>query len=189
MLCAAASAAKADGGADFSDSFQGGKYQLTLGSGVMFSPIGADHQRPQVDYTLSVVQFGWMLSDVKGSSWYRGNWEMSLEAMGGTVFKGEGSYMAGGTLLFRYNFVQAGWRVVPFVAAGGGAEATNFNQDLLGENFNFNLDVVAGVRCFLAPKWALDLECRYQHLSNATIANHDIGINAVGPMLGLSYFF
>lgn len=79
--------------------------------------------------------------------------------------------------------------MIPHVSAGGGAEATNFDQRLLGENFNFNLDISVGVKYFIASQWALDLECRYQHLSNARLANHDVGINAVGPMLGLSYFF
>jgi opacity protein-like surface antigen len=75
------------------------------------------------------------------------------------------------------------------VQAGLGAEATDMDRRLIGERFNFNLDVSAGTRYFLAPNWALNAECRYQHISNATIARHDIGINAVGPMLGLSYFF
>lgn len=103
-LCAAIPGAKAEG--DISDNFQHDKYELTLASGVMFSPIGADHDRSTVNYTLSALQFGWMLSDVKGPGILRGNWELAGEAMGGTVFKGEGSYMVGGTLWFRYNFVQ-----------------------------------------------------------------------------------
>ena len=130
-----------------------------------------------------------MLTDADAGGWLRGNWEISLEAMGGEVFSGKGSYIVGGTLWFRYNFVQPNWRVVPYLQAGGGAEALDMDRNLIGETFNFNLDVAAGMRCFVARNWALDLECRYQHLSNAKISNHDIGINAVGPMIGVSYFF
>jgi lipid A 3-O-deacylase len=181
--CASAAAA------DFSDNFHHDRYEVTLMNGAMFSPIGADKGRSTENYTLSGLQFGWMLTDADAGGWLRGNWEISLEAMGGEVFSGKGSYIVGGTLWFRYNFVQPNWRVVPYLQAGGGAEALDMDRHLIGQTFNFNLDVAAGMRCFLARNWALDLECRYQHLSNAKISNHDIGINAVGPMIGVSYFF
>ena len=189
LTCTGAIGAEVEQQNDFSDYFERGKYEVSLVSGVMFSPVGADRNRPTVDYSLSGLQFGWMLSTPGESGWLRGNWEVALEAMGGTVFNGRGSYMAGGTVWARYNFIQPGWRVVPYVQGGAGAEATDFDQRLIGETFNFNLNIGVGARCFLAQKWALEFECRYQHLSNAKISNHDIGINAVGPMIGLSYFF
>jgi lipid A 3-O-deacylase len=174
---------------DFSDQFQRGTCELTVASGVMFSPIGADKGRHTVDYSLSGLQCGWMLTDVNRSGWLRGNVELAGEAIGGAVFKGRGSYLAGGTAWLRYNFVQPNWRVVPYLQAGAGAEGTDMDQRLIGEKFNFNLDIAAGLRCFVARDWSLNVECRYQHISNGTIAKHDVGINAVGPMIGLSYFF
>jgi len=189
VACGTAAGEEADQQTDFSDYFQPDKYEVMLASGVMFSPIGADKGRHTVDYTLTGLQFGWMLTDVGRPVWWRGNWEVALEAMGGEVYKGRGSYIAGGTAWMRYNFVQPNWRLVPYVQAGAGAEGTDMDQRLIGEKFNFNLDVAAGLRCFVTRNWALDFECRYQHISNAKISNHDIGINAVGPMIGLSYFF
>jgi lipid A 3-O-deacylase len=187
MVCSVVTGARA--GDDFSDYFQRDRYEATLASGVMFSPVGADKGRHTVDYTLSGLQFGWMMTEPGRPAWWRGNLEVAAEAMGGKVFEGRGSYLAGGTAWLRYNFVQANWRLIPYVQAGAGAEATDMDRRLIGEHFNFNLDVSAGTRCFLAPNWALDIECRYQHISNAKISRHDIGINAVGPMIGLSYFF
>jgi opacity protein-like surface antigen len=189
LSCTGVIAADAERTKDVSDLFGHDKYELSLTSGAMFSPIGADRGRHTVDYTLSGLQFGWMLSEPGHAGWYRGNWEFALEAMGGTVFKGRGSYLVGGTVWGRYNFIQPGWHVVPYVQAGGGAEATDFDQRLIGETFNFNLDVGAGARVIVARNWALQVECRYQHLSNAKLSKHDVGINAVGPMIGLSYFF
>lgn len=189
LACAGAAGAEADQPDDFSGYFQRDKYEAALASGVMFSPIGADRNRHTVDYTLSGLQFGWMLTDVGRSGWFRGNLEVAAEAMGGEVFNGRGNYLAGGTAWLRYNFIQPNWRLVPYVEFGAGAEGTDMDQRLIGETFNFNLDVGAGLRCFVAQDWALDFECRYQHTSNAKIAKHDIGINAVGPMIGLSYFF
>lgn len=189
LTCGSAVGAEADQQNNFSDYFQRGNYELSLASGVMFSPIGADGGRPTVDYTLSGLQLGWMLSDVKGPGWFRGNWEVAAEAMGGEVFNGKGSYIVGGTLWLRYNFVQPNWRVIPYVDAGAGAEGTDMDPRLIGEKFNFNLNVAAGMRCFIARNWTLNFECLYQHISNAKISKHDIGINAVGPMIGVSCFF
>src|SRR5690348_4051394 len=81
----------------FSDYFQRGRYEVTLSSGVMFSPIGADRGRHTVDYTLSGLQFGWMLTDPGPAAWWRGNLEVAAEIMGGDVFEGRGNYLAGGT--------------------------------------------------------------------------------------------
>jgi lipid A 3-O-deacylase len=175
---------------DFSSYFfQRGKQEVMLSGGMLFSPVGADKNRPTLNYTLSGLQWGWMLTDPKSSGWLRGNFEAAGEVMGGAVVKGRGSYMVGGTLWLRYNFLQPNWRVVPFFQAGAGAEATDMDPRLIGETFNFNLNVGAGVRCFIAKDWAVSAECRYQHISNAKLSNHDIGINAVGPMVGVSYFF
>jgi len=171
------------------DFFRAGRYEVALMSGLMFSPIGADRNRATEDYTLTVLQLGRMLSDVSGSGWLRGNWELALEAFGGAVVKGTGSYVAGGTLWGRYNFVQADWRVVPYFQLGAGAGGTDMDRRLVGETFNFNLDAAAGMRWFISQNWALNVECRYQHTSNATIAKHDLGVNAIGPSVGISFFF
>jgi len=189
LPCAAALGANTDQAGDFSDYFQRGRYELTLSSGALFSPVGADQHRHTLNYVLNGLQLGWMVTDVDRAGWLRGNVEVAGEAIGAAVYQGRGSYLAGATLWARYNFVQPNWRVVPYLGAGAGAEATDMDPRLIGETFNFNLDIAIGARCFLAQKWALDLECRYQHISNATIGRHDIGINAVGPMLGVSYFF
>ncbi len=105
------------------------------------------------------------------------------------MFDGEGSYIAGGTLWLRYNFVQPNWRVVPYLQGGVGAEGTDMNQDLIGQKFNFNLNIAAGARWFVARDISINAECLYQHISNAKLSSTDIGINAVGPVLSISYFF
>lgn len=169
--------------------FQSGRYEASLLGGVMFSPVGADRHRPIIYYTLSGLQFGYMLTEAHERHWYSGNVELLGEAFGGAVFKGEGSFIAGGTLWLRYNFVQPNWRLVPYLQGGGGAEATDMNQALIGQHFNFNLDVSAGVRWFAMRNVSINAECLYQHISNAKLSSTDIGINAVGPVLSVSYFF
>lgn len=57
------------------------------------------------------------------------------------------------------------------------------------QTFQFNLDIGIGTRYFLAEHWSINLGCRYQHVSNANTGTHNLGINAIGPLLGVSYFF
>jgi opacity protein-like surface antigen len=169
--------------------FQYKRCEAAFNNGVLFSPIAPAHDRPTINYTLSEVQLGYMLSDVKGAGWWRGNVELAAAGFGGAVYQGPGGYVAGGTLWLRYNFVPPGWRVIPYVQGGAGVTSTDIDHEIVGEPFNFNLDLAAGARCFIARRWALSLEYRYQHISNANISNKNLGINAHGPILGVSFLF
>ena len=79
--------------------------------------------------------------------------------------------------------------LVPYFQVGGGVTTTDIDHNLVGQPFNFNLDLGIGLRCFVAKNWTLSLEYRYQHISNADTGNHNLGINAHGPILGVSYLF
>ncbi len=56
--------------------FQCGGNEASVLGGVMFSPVGADRHRPTVDYTLSGMEFGYMLTDAREKHWYSGNLEL-----------------------------------------------------------------------------------------------------------------
>jgi lipid A 3-O-deacylase len=170
--------------------FAHGRYEAAFNSGVLFSPFLATHGRPTLDYTITSLQLGYMLGDVKGHGWWRGNFELAGEAFASDIFRGPGSYIAGGTLWLRYNFVpQKSPKLVPFVQGGAGMVSTDIDHRIDGQPFNFNLDVGLGVRYLAGQHWALSLECRYQHISNANMGHNNLGINAIGPILGVSYFF
>ena len=169
--------------------FEHGRYEGGLSSGVMFSPFIATHLRPTINYTITAVQFGYMLSNVKGSGCLRGNFELAGEGFGSAIFDGAGSYIAGCTVWGRYNFVPAHSRFVPFGQIGLGLTSTDIDHKIVGQPFNFNIDVGLGTRYFLSEKWALTLEYRYQHISNANSGRHNLGINAHGPLLGVAYLF
>jgi opacity protein-like surface antigen len=169
--------------------FEQSRYEATLTSGVLFSPFLATGGRPTINYTITEVQFGYMLSDVKGRGCWRGNFELVGEGFGSAIFEGSGSYIAGVTVWMRYNFVPRGWRLVPFTQAGMGLTSTDIDHKYVGQPFNFNLELGLGTRYLLSEHWSLNLEYRYQHISNANTGVHNIGINAHGPVLGLSYLF
>jgi hypothetical protein len=178
-----------DSGRFTTDFFEHGRFETAFNNGVLFSPFIATHNRPVINYTMSEVQCGYMLTDTKGRGLLRGNLELAGEGFGSAVFDGPGDYIAGMTLWLRYNFVKPNCRLVPFFQMGAGVVSTDIDRNIVGQPFNFNLDIGAGVRYFVARKWSVNLEYRYQHISNANTGDRNIGINAHGPILGISYFF
>jgi opacity protein-like surface antigen len=168
--------------------FQSRQHETFAGAGVMFSPFIATSGRPTLNYELTEIGLGYMLTDVHGSSFWRGNVEVAGSALGGAIIDGQGSYVAGGTAWLRYNFVPDTGHFVPFIQAGAGLTSTD-NRGLVGQDFNFNLNLGAGVRYFFKPTWSVNAEYRYQHLSDANLTPHNLGVNANGPMVGISHFF
>ena len=169
--------------------FRSGQWEVTMNAGPMFSPFIATGGRPTVNYIQGGIQIGYMLSDLRSDGWLRGNWEIVPEVFGSGIFDGNGTYATGTTLWFRYNFVLPMWRLIPYAQAGGGFTFTDIDRNVIGQNFNFNLDVAVGFRVLLAPNWSLNLEYRYEHISDANLGGRNVGINAHGPMVGVSRFF
>jgi opacity protein-like surface antigen len=66
---------------------------------------------------------------------------------------------------------------------------TDIDRGLVGQPFNFSLDLGVGLRYFVTRRWSINLEYRFQHISNADLGQRNIGINAQGPVLGISCFF
>jgi hypothetical protein len=171
------------------DNFHRGQWEVAAGGGALFSPIGPTRNRPVLNYAPGNVQLGYMLNDLRRNDFLRGNFELVQEGFGARIFRGPGNYIAGETLWLRYNFVPPRWRVLPYAQGGAGFVVTNINHRYDGQDFNFNLDLAPGVRWFIASRCALNLEYRYQHISNANLGSKNLGINAHGPVLDLSWFF
>ena len=72
---------------------------------------------------------------------------------------------------------------------GAGLTNTDLDRRIEGQNFNFNLNVGVGTRYFINPNWTVNLEYRFQHISNANLSSRNIGVNAEGFNFGVSYFF
>ena len=173
--------------------FTPGFHEFNLSFGPMFSPIGNDDGRPVVNWVEGDVQLGCMLTSIHGDNFFggilRGNLELVGEAWGAGIYEETGSYIAGGTIWGRYNFVPKRWPLVPYFQIGVGGEMMDINHQYDGHEFNFNVCGAGGARYFLTPNLALNAELRYRHLSNADTADHNIGVNALGPIVGISWFF
>ena len=134
-----------------------------------------------------------MLSDPHGSSVLAGNFEFLLQAFGGPIFEGPGSGVGGAAMIIRYNFVQPGTRLVPFVQGGAGGIYSDISdttsQELLGSNLNFNLETAIGIKYLMNRKWSVILEMDYRHVSDAGITTRNDGLDSIGGTIGLGYLF
>ena len=123
----------------------------------------------------------------------RGNFEFLAEVFGGGVFNGPGNALCGGVLWLRYNWVQPDAWLVPYLQIGAGGLWNDAYHDrsqrAIGEAFEFNLQANLGFRLMLNPRWAIAIEGGYLHVSNAGLANRNMGVDSLGGRVGMSYFF
>jgi hypothetical protein len=171
------------------DNFRPGWREASLGAGAFFSDLVRTHNRPNCDYGFGYAQAGYRVTEPEGDTWLRGSFEVAPEVFGAGIFHGPGNYVAGATLWLHYDFVPKGWRVTPYIAGGGGGTLLDIPHYYDGKDFNFNLDGAVGVRYFIRPKVSLNAEYRFQHISNADLWDHNVGVNTSGPMAGVSIFF
>jgi lipid A 3-O-deacylase len=140
------------------------------------------------------VRHGWMLNAPQDiDSLYRGNFEVLFDVTAACITSGLGKGFIGPSILWRYNFVQPGASVVPYLQGGSGFVLTDAYKDrtqrAIGQAFEFYLRAEVGARFFLTDNWSFDIEGGYQHISNARMAERNYGVNALGAQIGFTYFF
>jgi len=139
--------------------------------------------------SIGTISYGRMLGDVYGiNHWYGGNWELRGELFGGVQFNSETHWVVGLTPHLRYHFI-SGMRWVPFVDIGIGISLTDIRLPDLGGSFQFNTQAGAGLNWFIKDNLAISLECRYLHLSSAGLSMPNDGVNTLGGILGLNWFY
>jgi len=134
------------------------------------------------------VHWGCVLTDPKGKSFYRGNWEYLVEGSLSYLFHGQRKYSIGATGLIRYNFL-TGKRLVPFVQGGVGVVHTNLDMHNFPNDFNFSSQAGLGVQYFISKNAAIRGEYRLQHISNAGLYENNTGLNMNNFWIGYAYFF
>lgn len=125
---------------------------------------------------------GRVLTSEHGHGALRGTFEWGAEITPVEIFNYHETTYAGGItpVVLKWNFTGGGRRkMVPFFEAVGGVlfSADNFPA---GDTARVNFQSGAGVgfTAFTSPKRAVTLDVRAVHISNASIGNHNPGINA-----------
>lgn len=144
-----------------------------------------------------VLSWHWQLDEVGNPGWRRGNTEWVTSAFFHPVFDGTESRFTGGMFGPRYNFVQEGWAVVPYVGARVGFGFTDSRDNrqregAQGQDFVFTFMVESGVR-YLVNEWLeLSLGAMYQHFSNAGLSEpgqKNYGLDVLGPVAAVNVRF
>jgi len=179
--------------------FQEDRITLEFMTGAMFSPCGLGPHEPVYNYQQNNVRLGWMLvsPDDKENPFrdtpFRGNFEALFETTGSYVWETFGTYMVGITGLVRYNFVQPGWIVVPYIQGGAGVIYTNArnwsNQEAIGGNWEFTPQFAGGLKFLIDDNFSFNIEGAFQHISNANTSARNEGVNAYGGFAGFTYYF
>jgi hypothetical protein len=91
-------------------------------------------------------------------------------------------------LMYKHNFI-TGTRCVPFVELGNGVSMNQWGLHECQSDFEFISQVGFGIQYFCNDNWALILEARYHHMSNAGMTSPNPGLNNVMGTLGVTRFF
>jgi opacity protein-like surface antigen len=173
-------------------------WTLELGSGAAWSNVRSG--QPNKAYTLVPITLtaSLKLDDVSLDNflggWLRGYSEFFFQGEYQQIVHGPENHFEGIMVGPRYNFVQPGWKIVPFVEGGVGLGFADSNpaEGGLGQDFNFTFEAGAGARYNISDDFFVRLGVEYQHVSNAGLSepqfpNHPI--DELGPKLSFGYSF
>lgn len=167
--------------------------EMSLQSACLFSVF---HES---SYTFSpqILTVAWQLDNVGNEGWRRGNTAFLFSAFYSPVIHGWENYMIGSAWGPQYNFVQPGWKFVPYVNARVGFLFTdsvdnNVCRGAQGQDYCFTFFVSAGCRYDIDDHWSLALEGAYQHISNGGLSepsHSNEGLETIGPSVSMIYKF
>ena len=173
-------------------------WTIELGSGAAWSNVRSG--QPNQAYTVVPINItaSLKLDDVSLDNflggWLRGYSEFFFRGDYEQIVHGPEDHYEGIMVGPRYNFVQPGWKIIPYVEGGVGLGFANSNPELggLGQDFNFTFCAGAGARYNISDDFFVRLGVEYQHISNAGLSepkfpNHPI--DELGPKVSFGYSF
>jgi opacity protein-like surface antigen len=173
-------------------------WTIELGVGAAWSNVRSGE--PNAAYTVVPISFNASLKlDDVGldhflGGYLRGYSEFFFEGDYEQIVHGPENHFEGIMVGPRYNFVQPGWKIIPYVEGGVGIGFADSNpaQGGLGQDFNFTFEVGAGAKYLICDNYFVRLGVEYQHVSNAGLSepeypNHPI--DELGPKLSFGYSF
>jgi lipid A 3-O-deacylase len=135
-------------------------------------------------------RIGMVLTPEVGKGFFAGNLELLLEPLYAHYFKPFGASAAGGSLVFKYNFLSFG-RWMPYWDFGLGMLWTNLAPRIPEQStqFNFVMESGPGLHYFVTERVALTIGVRFHHISNADIGDRNLGLNSTLAYAGISMFW
>jgi opacity protein-like surface antigen len=174
------------------------EWTLELGSGALWSNVRSG--QPNQPYTIIPINLeaSLKLDDVSldnvAYGLLRGYSEFYFRGDFDPIVHGPEHWYTGLMAGPRYNFVQPGWKVIPYIQGGVGFGFADSapQRHGLGEDFNFTFEVGAGAKYMITDDFFARLGVEYQHVSNAGLSeptNPNHPIDGLGPKLSFGYAF
>jgi hypothetical protein len=141
-------------------------------------------------FWLAGARWGYQLTGDHGSSWAAGHLQYGVEFIPLYLqFQSNTVYGIGLTpFLLRYHFTRLG-KVVPLIEVGAGMLGTRDQVPEGTSRFNFTPQAGLGIQVVPpASHYGFTAGIRYHHTSNAGLARHNPGINAVMLHAGISWW-
>ena len=171
------------------ERFHFGTTELTFAAGGSFSHQTVGQDVESIEGFQVLPHFGVFLSDEHGPGWVRGNFELVAEPTLVYLTSKSASATAGGlSALGRWVF-GAGWVVRPYVEFGLGILGGQMDFRQTNCDVNFIIEAGPGLSWFVSDRVAITAGYRFQHISNASRCDQNLGINSSLFILGASYFF
>jgi hypothetical protein len=135
------------------------------------------------------LRYGWILTGPVGPGFLRGQFEYAVDVVPVFVVDQKFGTAYGFGLnpfALKWNFTKPR-KVVPYFELGGGTLFTNINVPPGTSQVNFTSSGALGMH-FLRSKYNFSAELRFMHISNASLANLNPGINTLQLRLGFGQF-
>ena len=165
------------------------RFELAFQSGYLFGVIN-----PPRNYEIGALfvtgRVRWGV--VQSNSWIRGYQQFYVSAIAEPIFRGIENHYFGLNFGGRYNFVQPGRRLSPYISGGLGLGWIDSHPNIpggQGQDFTFNILTAAGVSYSVNESWKIDIGVLYQHLSNGGQTDPNPSLNLIGPQIGVTYSF
>jgi hypothetical protein len=161
--------------------------ELSVLSGYGVTPSGFGDIRNHLQTFDAILRYGHFLSPEVGDGWYRARHEVLLEIPVNLAVDRNGRAMTGGNILGCWKFTSLR-EYLPYLFAGGGIFYVDLGMPGMGSRLDFSYQGGVGIQYFITRETALNLEYRYQHVSNANIASPNEGLNASRIHLGITAY-
>lgn len=179
-------------------------YDLSLetGSGYLISDVRTNNKGyalVPVELTLS-LKLDDVSMDKELGGILRGYTEFVFRGFGMAVKDGIEDRFVGMQYGPRYNFVQQGWDIVPFIEGNVGfgfTDSRGYTDPVKGpqgqgQDFCFNFGIGLGFRYDISPSWFMRVAGNYTHFSNGGLSEptrKNRSLDAAGPELTFGYRF
>jgi hypothetical protein len=170
------------------DRFERGTRFTSLGGGVS---LGTRDYGGTVAHDLAVLhlQYGTIVSDLLAEDrFFSGRVALAGDFLFARQYSPDTAVLFGATPIVRYLFeTESRWK--PFADAGVGFALTDIGRPSLGGRFQFAPQAGAGLYRFFRTDFALSVEHRFVHYSNASMRSPNVGINQHMFLVGAVRFY